>query len=211
MITNIFEQILMLDKKLFLFFNVTIANPFFDIIFTHITELNFWIIPIILLSILFIIKKGKAALPVIFLVLITISISDPISSRFLKPIFSRYRPCHPQFFMENARFLCGMKTSLSFPSSHAVNLFAIAVVLSYFFKRSKWIFFSIALLISFSRIYVGVHYPLDIVGGIFFGFLIGIIVLLIHKKFISKKINALLFSKTMKHLKQNKGEKFTNI
>ncbi|MCX7725629.1 MAG: phosphatase PAP2 family protein [Chitinispirillaceae bacterium] len=209
MAKDLFDFILLLDKKLFLFINVTLANPFFDILFTHITELNFWLIPIILLSTLFIIKKGKASLPVILVILITISISDPLSSRILKPLFSRHRPCHPQFFIEQARFLCGMKTSFSFPSSHAVNLFATAVVLSGFFKRYKWLFFSIALLISFSRIYVGVHYPLDIIGGIFFGFLIGIFVLLIYNNFISRKLNTLL-GLNKKELNQN-PEKASDI
>ena len=121
----------------------------------------------------FVIKEKKKALGIIGLVLIAVALSDLIAYRILKPLFGRLRPCHPEFYIESGRFLIGMKTSFSFPSNHAMNMFTAATVLSYFYKKYAGYFFGFAVLIGFSRIYVGVHYPLDIVGGALFGILLG--------------------------------------
>jgi len=121
----------------------------------------------------FIFKEKKKALGVIALVLIAAALSDLIAYRVLKPLFGRLRPCHPEFYIEGGRFLIGMKSSFSFPSNHAMNMFTAATVLSYFYQKYSYYFFGFAALIGFSRIYVGVHYPLDIIGGAVFGIILG--------------------------------------
>jgi len=162
-----------IDKSLFLFFNRSIATPVFDVIFPFITEPRNWLIIALIAMVFFVIKEKKKALGIIGLVLIAVALSDLIAYRILKPLFGRLRPCHPEFYIESGRFLIGMKTSFSFPSNHAMNMFTAATVLSYFYKKYAGYFFGFAVLIGFSRIYVGVHYPLDIVGGALFGILLG--------------------------------------
>ncbi|MBD3344559.1 MAG: phosphatase PAP2 family protein [Chitinivibrionales bacterium] len=167
---------LYIDRTLFLFFNSTIANPVFDVIFPIITNEEFWIIPAIVAAIFFIRFEKKKALLVIGAMLIAVAISDPVCCRILKPLFDRPRPCHPEVLLEGGRFLMGNKRSPSFPSAHAMNMFTQAMLLTMFYPR-RWIwFFLFASLIGFSRIYVGVHYPLDVLAGALFGILTGFFV-----------------------------------
>jgi undecaprenyl-diphosphatase len=170
---SLLEQLLQCDRNVFLLLNTAVANPFFDVLFVHTTEAAFWIVPGIAALLLFILKKKKEALVVIGLALLTVAISDPVAARILKPLFGRHRPCHPEYFVAGGRFLCGMRTSLSFPSVHAVNIFAQATLLSCYYPRWKWVYAVFAVFIGYSRIYVGVHYPLDVAGGAVTGCIIG--------------------------------------
>ena len=108
---------------------------------------------------------------------------DEFNSFLLKDLFSRLRPCQ---VLDNVRLLMPCGGGKSFPSSHAANNFAAAVVLSYFYKQYKWVYFSFAITISYSRVYVGVHYPFDVFGGIIFGVGIGLLFVYLWK-IISEK------------------------
>lgn len=170
------EQILSFDKSLFLLLNSGFSNGFFDLFFLTITEPRSWIIPGIAGIALIIFKEKKGALIIIGLSLLTVAITDPVSARIMKPFFGRLRPCHPEAFVEGGRFLFGYKTSLSFPSCHSVNIFAQATLFSFFYPRLKFIFVIFAVLIGYSRIYTGVHYPLDVLAGALTGTVIAITV-----------------------------------
>lgn len=168
-----FEKLMLLDRQLFLFLNAMIANPVFDLIFTHITNRDFWIVPIIIAGTIFIIKQKKKALIVIGLALVTVAITDPLCVRVIKEVVHRHRPCDPCCLVEGGRFLLGFKDSLSFPSAHAMNVFGQATLFSLLYpKRTVW-FVLVASLIAFSRVYVGVHYPLDVMAGAVLGGIIG--------------------------------------
>jgi undecaprenyl-diphosphatase len=181
MIENLLHTLISFDHQLFLLINRDIANPVFDAVFPVITNGRFWIIPGIAAAGIFIIKHRLNALIAISLALITISLTDPICDNILKPIFHRFRPCHPHYFVEGGRFLLGLKSSLSFPSAHAMNMFAQATLFTLLYPR-RWIwFFSFACLIGFSRVYTGVHYPLDVAGGAVFGAFIAGFVYVIYK------------------------------
>ncbi len=177
------DLLICLDRSIFLLFNSAISNPIFDYFFTYITHRNSWILPGIIAAVFFIIKEKKHALIVLFLIIVTASISDPLCVRVLKPLFHRFRPCHPSYFIEGqhiflagGHFLLGVKKSLSFPSAHAMNMFAGATLLTLLYpKRAVW-FFSIAVPVAFSRIYVGVHYPSDFLVGAIAGSGIGFLV-----------------------------------
>ncbi len=177
---HLYELFLSLDRALFLLLNASLVNPLFDFIFTKGTEAGFWIVPGIAAAALFIFKKRKEALVVLGLALITVAITDPLAARVLKPLFGRFRPCHPDYFVEGGRFLCGMRHSFSFPSVHAVNIFAQATLLTFFYPRWKWAYILFACFIGYSRIYVGVHYPADIVAGALFGIAVAIGVVSIY-------------------------------
>jgi undecaprenyl-diphosphatase len=172
------HALLNLDTHLFLFFNSVIANPVFDAVLPLITNGRFWIIPGVLAALVFLWFQRRKALVVIALGVITVSISDPVCNKVIKPQFHRVRPCNEQSGITTGRFLIGRKYSDSFPSSHAMNMFAQAMLLTLLYRRKRvWITaFAFAAVIAFSRVYVGVHYPLDVFAGAVFGVIVGGIV-----------------------------------
>lgn len=170
-----------LDIKIFYFINHNMKNNIFDIIMPIITDVkNFYLIFFLLWLAIMISKHYKnriAGIGIIF----GVTLSDILSSRILKHIFLRPRP----FEVLDNVFKLVSSAGPSFPSSHAFNSFTAATLITFFFKKKFFslIAYFIAFLSSFSRIYVGVHYPSDIFFGAIFGFLFGWLFYKIIKKF----------------------------
>jgi undecaprenyl-diphosphatase len=162
-----------IDKAVFLFFNARLSHPVLDCVMPHITEFRFWIIPGLLAAALFVFRERKKALIALGLVALTAALCDPLSSHVLKNLFARPRPCNPDAFVEGGRFLLGMRQSFSFPSSHSMSMFSIATVLFCFYPKRGVYFYAFAAMIGYSRVYCGVHYPADVLGGAVFGSLLG--------------------------------------
>jgi undecaprenyl-diphosphatase len=161
------------DTALFLFFNRDIANPFFDLVFKTVTNAKFWIVPGIAAAALFMRAEKKRALPVLLLLVATVAITDQLAASFIKPLVHRLRPCNLHALVEGGRFLLGNNPNFSFPSNHAMNMFGAATVLTFFYPRRWPWFYLFAAAIGFSRIYVGLHYPFDVVGGAVMGTICG--------------------------------------
>lgn len=183
------DNLVIFDRALFLLLNRTVANPVFDAIFTNATEAKFWIVPGIIAAVLFLFKKRKEALVVLGLGLLIVAITDPLANQVIKPLVHRDRPCPPGWMVEGGRFLCGSKHSSSFPSSHAMNIFAVATLLTFFYPRWKLVYLAFACFIGYSRIYVGVHYPVDVIGGAVFGVVVAIAVVAGYR-FFARQIKA---------------------
>ena|GEM_PF-203814 len=172
------EFLYSIDRAVFLFLNRTVANRVFDFLMPIITEKDYWMIPIVLALLSLIIFGGKKGRIVVLLVAVILTMSDQLSSHVVKPWVERVRPC---FVVEGVRLLIRQSRSFSFPSSHASNMAAMATLFSVKYPRYKIAFIVFAALVAYSRIYVGVHYPADILGGAVLGFLCAVCVLEIER------------------------------
>lgn len=178
-----------LDLAIFYFFNHTISIGFLDKFFSIITNVNNWYIAyVILLSISWTKGKQKGKIAVIG-VLLLIIIVDQTGYRLLKEFFARPRPCQ---VLSDAITPLGCTGTFSFPSNHALNNFAAAMFFYKLFPKLKWVLFISASLIAISRVYLGLHYPSDIIGGALigsaFGYIFAIGVLYMEKYFDKRKL-----------------------
>ena len=167
-----------MDHALFLILNQ--CNHFsIDLFFELVTSTFFWTPLYILL--IWLIKKSLGWNGILCFIL-TITIADQFSATWLKPLFARYRPCCMLPITE-VHLIGTYKGLYGFPSSHASNTYAFAMLFWRIYKNKypfSYLFFIWATIISYGRIYGGVHYPLDIFAGAVVGCCIG---QLMHKAY----------------------------
>ena len=184
------EKIIELDHRLFLILNGA-GSDFFDPIMLFITSSWMWV-PVYLFLVYFFLKKsGLKGLIKIGLVFITLLITDQTSVQLFKEVFERLRPCHDPALQEHLRLVadhCGGQ--FGFVSSHATNSFGLLVVSAGLVRIRLYTLILIfwALIVSYSRIYIGVHFPGDILGGMILGTVLGFLILTINsllRKYIS--------------------------
>jgi len=178
------------DIAIFYFFNHTLSAGFLDKFFSIITNVNNWYITyVILLSLCFIKGGTKGKLAVIGVILLIIA-TDQLGYRVLKDLIARPRPFS---VLADVILPIGSTGTYSFPSNHALNNFAAAVFFYRLYPNLKWALFITAFLVSISRIYLGLHYPSDILGGALigsvFGYIFAEIILRINKLTEQKKLN----------------------
>lgn len=161
------QFLLHLDRTIFRFFNQTVANSFFDVFFPFITEEDHFIIPLLIIWLGLVIFGGKRGRIAAIVILVATGTADAIAAQLLKPLVGRLRPCHQ---LEHVRLLVNCGGKFGFVSNHAANMFASMTVLGYFYRSYRWYFWILAGLVAFSRIYVGVHFPADVLFGAMFGF-----------------------------------------
>ena len=157
-----------LDLKIFFLINQTLSNPVFDSIMPLITNKNNWILIIIILLFYLAIMNGRRGQIAFVILIVVVGFTDSFSTFILKPYFGRIRPSYDIYEYINLLVAKGGKWSM--PSNHAANISAIAVVLSYFYDKMKIPLYSLAVIIAFSRVYVGVHYPADVLLGGLIGY-----------------------------------------
>jgi len=178
------------DTQLFIFLN-GLNSPFWDQIMWWFSGKFFWL-PMYLIIIAYIIYKyqWKAIITLLFIALV-VTLADQVSVHAFKEVFQRLRPCHNPELQDIVHLVndkCGGK--YGFVSSHATNTFAVAFFLKKLFEQKYFSLFIIfwAAIVSYSRIYLGVHYPLDVIGGAVLGILIGMLVFYLYR-YTSKKLS----------------------
>jgi undecaprenyl-diphosphatase len=166
-----------IDTELFLFLNGLHAD-WLDPIMIFISGKLSWT-PFYLVLLYLIIKNyKKQSILIIIGIILLIICSDQISSSVFKPLFERPRPCHNEAIKDLVYLPSGhCGGAYGFISSHACNVFALAVFITHILKRYYfnigWVMFIWATLVAYSRIYMGVHYPGDVLVGATVGALIG--------------------------------------
>lgn len=178
------ENLISLDEKSFIFVN-NLPHPYLLVeISRTLSDIKYGFIWLTITLCLIYIKRQP--LGVIIYMIMTLIASSFLAQGILKEVFGRLRP---EFLLENITVYGKTADYFSFPSSHAATSFAAAFVLSAMFKKGKTFFYSLALLISLSRVYLGVHYPFDVIFGALLGLAVGF--------FMTKIINI----KPAKHFK----------
>ena len=179
-----FEEILKLDSKLFLFLN-NLGTTKFDAFWLSLSKIEANILMYLFLILLFFhIKKLSPKFLYIFYLLFVIALMITVTDQganFFKDSFQRLRPCYNESISDSLRLVkenCGGK--YGFFSAHASNSFSLAIFFGLLFKnriRYMIIITTVyASLISYSRIYLGVHFPIDIIVGSSFGIFVGFII-----------------------------------
>jgi membrane-associated phospholipid phosphatase len=187
---SFFEKILEFDQDLFFVINGKWSNSLFDLVMPFIRQANTWI-PFYLFLLIYIpLKHKKKGWFWVLLIVATAAVTDLVSSRLIKENIFRMRPCGDLSLAGHVRFLLHYcPQSSSFTSSHAANHFGFATFFyftlkNYYGGRRLWWIFLWAFIICYAQVYVGVHYPLDIVGGAVAGSIIGYIFVRVFNKYM---------------------------
>lgn len=188
------ELIERMDIDLLHLFNVRWGNPSLDQFWIAVSHLQqqFWFSYIVapsLLMILFYIYGWRAFRPLI-MTAVTVGIADAIAYRLIKVAIDRPRPFENPEIAGWLRHI-GEAHGPSFPSNHATNCFAAAVILAWYFPEWVRLIYAFALLVAYSRIALGVHYPSDVLAGIILGYTVGTVV----KMLLLNRIRALRIRK----------------
>ena len=179
------ERLINLDINVFLWLN-SHHTPFWDSVMWLVSGKIQWA-PLYLLLLAYIIYRYKwQSISIIIAVIIAITLADQLAVKAFKEVFERLRPSHNPDIENLVHIVNNYRGGVyGFVSNHAANSFALAVFMSFLLKKR---FFTIAILfwaalVSYSRIYLGVHYPGDILGGALLGLLIGWLVYYLFNRF----------------------------
>ncbi|MEP6684466.1 MAG: phosphatase PAP2 family protein [Parafilimonas sp.] len=175
------------DINLFYKINTVWTNSFLDHNFPWWRDASTWYPVYLFLLVFILINFGWRAWTWILFIALNVTITDQLSSHIIKLWIHRLRPCQDTGMIGNVRMLLNhCSGGFSFPSSHATNHFGAAVFIFCTLKKycSRWIylFFFWAATISYGQIYVGVHYPTDVLGGAIIGSVIGYCIAFIFNK-----------------------------
>lgn len=174
-----------LDTEFFLWLN-SFHSAAFDGVMAWISAKNSWIpLYILIIVAVFYFFKKKGFFYIITLI-VSVALSDQFSSSLLKPLFKRLRPCHEPDLQNLVHLVGNCGGQFGFCSSHAANSFALATLMNLFWGK-QWkalnVMYIWAFVVSYSRIYVGVHYPIDILVGALVGIFFANLVYILTQKY----------------------------
>ncbi len=171
------KQLIAADKAFFKLLNGQLTNRFFDWLMPWLRNPPVWAPLYLFIALMLLINLKKKGLAILVFAIVTVSFTDSISHAF-KILFNRLRPCTDPAMEGMVRLLLDYAPANgSFTSSHASNHFGIAVFLHLtlhrYFGWYTWLLFIWAFFICYAQVYVGIHYPGDVLGGALIGCLVG--------------------------------------
>jgi undecaprenyl-diphosphatase len=171
---ELFRTLLLTDQYFFRKLNSQLTNPIFDLIFPAITDLHqntilmMYVLPVFL--VLWLVYERLKCVKTLLGIVIAVAASDAICYHVIKKNIQRERP---EKVMTDVILRSPSHSGWSFPSNHASNVFAAAFVARYMYPNVRSFVYISAMLIAYSRVYVGVHFPLDVFLGGILGYLCG--------------------------------------
>ena len=166
----------MFDSNLYLFQKINglaLHSHFFDLTGIFFAKYcGYLLILLIALFFLLRIRRIKQYLGLLLEMLLSVFVSRIILTEIIRKIFPSARP----FVAHKVNLLLSHAATNSFPSGHTAFFFALSTTIYFYNKKLGWLFFAFSFLIGVGRIFCGVHWPVDILGGIFIGVLSGILV-----------------------------------
>ena len=174
------EYLTGIDRALFLFINVYLANPVTDVIMPVVTS-DMLLRVMYGAGVAILLWRGDRRLRwLVLFSAMALLLTDQLSSNLLKELIARPRPCHElsQYYL-----LVDCGAGFSLPSTHAANVFGQAALFSYHVRAARRYLILFASLVALSRIFVGVHYPLDVLAGGMLGFFVGSAAAVTFKRF----------------------------
>ncbi len=176
------EWLNQIDTAIFLALN-GLGSPVLDQFMIWLSDTLIWI-PLYAFLIFLLVRnfKGRFYVPLIGIILV-ITLCDQFTSTFMKPFFERPRPCHEATLDGLVIMIKGCGGAYGFASSHAANALGLGIFFHFLFRNKyTWTLLGWGLCVSYSRIYLGVHYPGDILFGGIVGWLMATIVFQIMEK-----------------------------
>ena len=188
------DWIIEVDQQMFLWVQEHLRVPSLDLWMSLIRDKHFWLPLYVFIIAYLAFQNRKEWLGITLACMLLVGVSDQFSSNFLKKKVNRKRPCKEIILKERFTPVAGCSGGKSFPSSHATNHAALGMFFYIFFRR-KWgwpagLFILWPILIGFAQIYIGVHYPTDILAGLFLGASLGWLCYFAYLK-ISVKVHPL--------------------
>jgi undecaprenyl-diphosphatase len=157
------------DTWLFLLINRSLQNPLFDLVMPILSTKRYIALPAAVGILMLLVWGGRRMWAVVAVGIVAVTLSD-LGANLIKAALHRTRPCH---VIPAVHLLAGCTRSFSLPSNHACNMFAVATVGWLGFSRWRGALFLLAGAVSYSRIYLGVHYPMDVLVGAAWGMAVG--------------------------------------
>ena len=173
------------EVELFQLINWTLTHPLIDPLMIAVSSVVPWVVALGYLVFVTFFKRSLSRKTFLF-ILGLLGVADSVTHYFIKPLLGRPRPCK---VLEVVRTIDGCGGFYGLPSNHATNSFLLAGLVFIFFSKKLGISFMLcSLLISYSRIYLGRHYPSDILAGFLLAFLILLSVFFIEKIMFRKNL-----------------------
>jgi undecaprenyl-diphosphatase len=184
------DTLVQLDRDLFTFINSTASSSSIDWLFKTLRYDYTWI-PLYAFILYWVVSRHrKYAVQFVLFSLVAFAVTDYVSASVLKPMFARLRPCHDPAVRAGLRDLVGCGGQYGMPSSHASNHFGLASMWYFIFawmsSRRWWWLWLWAVLICYAQVYVGKHFPGDIVVGAIFGTCVGTLLAILFRTWLLK-------------------------
>jgi len=198
---SILQTLEKLDRSLFVFINHDAHAPVIDPLMSLLRNPDTWIPLYVFMAFWSVIRLKKMTWLFVVCTLITFAFTDSVTAFIFKPFFERLRPCAEPSLAGIVRILDGCGGRYSFPSNHAANHFGLAAFwygAIFLMTGKKWYWLWVwAFLVCYAQIYVGKHYPGDILAGTLFGICIG-------------TLSYRLFSRLVRMIQKKQNEKLTS-